>query len=151
MRLRRNCTEVESFDSQALVVSNRFVEKGYDQTLLFQLVNSTRETERASRTKTSSDKFSLPFVTTFSVQHQSIKRLIRKHWHVLASDQVLAPILPERPHIVFKGASSLSNRIAPSVQDPPKGNRTFLQNLTGYFRCKKCQVYSMNRCQDRKI
>lgn len=155
-RLRRNCTELEAYDNQAAVLSSRFVEKGYDQAVSSRLVQSTREMDRGSllsdRVKEGGGgELSLPFITMFSAQHQNIKRLIRKHWHVLESDQLLVPILPERPLIVFRGASSLSNHIAPSIQDPPWENITFLQNLTGYHRCKKCQVCTLNRCQDRKI
>lgn len=110
-----------------------------------------RNTLLGDRVREGRSDFSIPFITTFSAQHQSIKRLIRKHWHVLESDQLLAPILLERPSVVFKGASSLSSQVAPSVQDPPRENRTFLKNLTGYHRCKKCQVCNLNKCKDRKI
>lgn len=48
--------------------------------------------------------------------------MIQKHWHILTSDQVLGTILPKNPQAVFKGASSLGNRIAPTVQDPPSLN-----------------------------
>lgn len=97
------------------------------------------------------DKTSLPFVPTFSVQHRSIKKLIQKHWHLLGGDQVLKNILPAKPRTVFKGASSIGNRIAPSVQGPPKVFRCFFQHFTGYYPCRKCQVCSLNRCKDRKI
>lgn len=131
---------METFDSQAAVLSDRFIENGYDQTPLSQLVRSTRETERASllgdRVGVTADKVSLPFFTTFTIQHQSIKRLIQKHWHILESDQLLSTVLPARPQIVFKRASSLSNRIAPSVQDPPQENRCFFQNLTAITDAK---------------
>ncbi|XP_073457040.1 uncharacterized protein [Aquarana catesbeiana] len=39
MRLRRNCTEVAVFDKQAAVLSNRFVEKGYDPRTLSQTLD----------------------------------------------------------------------------------------------------------------
>lgn len=119
------------------------------------LVNSTRELDRASllcdKVTDTDEKISVPFITTFSIQHQSIKRLIQKHWHVLESDQLLATVLPSRPQIVFKGATPLSSKIAPSVQDPPKESRCVFLNLTGYHRCKNCQVGSLNKCQDRNI
>ena len=60
-------------------------------------------------------------------------------------------MLPVRPNVVFRGASTIGSRIAPSVHDPPRATRTFLENLTGYFRCKRCQVCSLNSCKNRKI
>lgn len=156
MRLRRNCTEVSVFDEQAAVLSSRFVEKGYDPQTLCQTLEKVRQLVRSSLLVDkpqwlTDNKVSLPFITTYSMQSRTIKKLIQRHWHLLSNDQVLKDLLPDKPQVVFKGASSLGNKIAPSIQDPPREHRHFFQNLTGYYQCKKCQVCSLDSCRDRKI
>lgn len=52
----------------------------------------------------------VPFITTFFVQHQTIKHL--------GNDMILNTVLPTRPQVVYKGAPSLRNRLAPNTFDP---------------------------------
>lgn len=123
MHLRGNYTAVH--DQEAFFLYSRFVEKGYDPKLLQSTVASISELDRtqllANRSpNTDNNTMSILFITTFSVQHRSIKKLIQKHWHILGSDQILSTVLPSRPQIVFKGASSIRDRIAPTIQDPRK-------------------------------
>lgn len=156
LRLRRNCSDITTFDEQASILMDRFIEKGYDRASLSLAVKTARDRDRLSllsdipqHNAIVSD--AVPFITTYSVQHRDIKQLIQKHWHLLGSDRVLSSILPVRPRVVFRGVASLGSKVAPSVQDPPCENRNFLQNLTGYYKCGRCQVCSLNANRARRI
>ncbi|XP_077341766.1 suppressor of cytokine signaling 5 isoform X1 [Lithobates pipiens] len=156
LRIRRNCSDTNKFDEQAKLLSQRFAEKGYAADLLTEAYTKARERDRSAlladrEREVDANQSLLPFVTTFSMQHQKVKQLIRRHWHILTSDQTLGTILPEVPRVIFKGVSSLGNMIAPSVQNPPVKDRCFFQNLKGFYRCRNCQVCSYNKNKNSKI
>lgn len=72
--LKRNCTEINTFDEQAAILSKRFIEKGYDQEYLSRVVKEARDRERSSllldRHPSREDISAVaPFITTFLVQH----------------------------------------------------------------------------------
>lgn len=91
----------------------------------------------------------VPFITTYSVQHSGIRRLITKHWHILNNDPVLNSVLPARPQVVYKGAPSLRNRLAPNILNPPSKKKGFFEHLTGFYQCRRCRVCSINGCTNR--
>lgn len=72
------------------------------------------------RPKTQDDSFKFSFVTVYSNQHYDIKKFIQKHWKVLQGDQVLGPIIPEQPQVVYRGVPPLRLQVAPNIVDPPK-------------------------------
>lgn len=97
------------------------------------------------------NNFSCPFITGYSHQHFSIKKLLSKHWHIVKNDGILGPVLPDRPQVVFRGVPSIKSFVGPSVCDPPTTKPMFFQNLVGYYRCKSCAVCSINAVKDRKV
>lgn len=96
------------------------------------------------------NNFDIPFITSYSTQHYTIKCIIRKHWHILLNDSVLAPLLPPTPQIVYRGASSIKDKLVQSVLDPLSIASLF-HNLVGYFKCGKCCVCRCNSHENRKI
>lgn len=87
----------------------------------------------------------VPFITTYSLQHKNIKQMLSRHWHIVNNDRILKGIFPDRPHVVFRGAPSLRNRVSPNILDPPTRANIFSQ-LTGYYQCRRCRVCSLNSC-----
>lgn len=126
MQLRRNCTEIEEYKAQAEILTKRFVEKGYS----FELLNSSAFSARIERcsllveksksANNTSNGPALPIITSYSMQHQLVRHLIRKHWHILHNDKVLGLALPVRSQVVYLGVPSLRDRIAPNVFNPPE-------------------------------
>lgn len=159
MRLRRNCSDPHVFRAQAKILTDRFLEKGYSIESLLSVLNEVENMNRdsllqdklpqANPNSHPSSNIGVPFVTTYSLQHRSIKKIISKHWHIINSDNVLKDILPNRPQVVFRGAPSLRNRIIPNILDPPVKKLTFFDQLKGFYQCKKCRVCSYNTCTHR--
>ena len=92
----------------------------------------------------------VPFLTTFSTQHHSVKQLVRKHWHILKNDSILGPALPSVPQVIFRGVSALRHRLAPNVIEPPPPRMTFLDSYTGFYQYRNCRVCSLNGCTHRR-
>lgn len=139
MRPKRNCTETSDFLIQANTLTNRFLNKGYSNESLQTTLNQVSLMHRKDLLKEKSlverinKAPSVPFITTFSVQHQTIKYLIYKHWHILGNDSILNTVLPTKPQVIYKGASLLRNRLATNVYDALFKRSSFFQTLTGFY------------------
>lgn len=75
------------------------------------------------------DRLLIPFITTFLTQHYLIKKIIRKHWHLLGNDMIVKTFLPVNPQVIFRGVPSLQDRVAPNVVDPPSKKVSFFRNF----------------------
>lgn len=152
LRLRRNCTDCDTFMVQARMLKDRFVEKGYSSSDLDKEIENACKVDREAllqdRPKEPNDAFKWSFLTSFSTQHRHIKRIFQHHWDVLKTDKILGPLLPETPKVVFRGVPSLRNKLAPNVIDPPK-KTSFFHNWTGFHPCKRCLVCQHNTCGRR--
>ena len=156
LRLRRNCSKMEDFDEQAKMLTARFLNKGYQETDLFK---QTREAKIIDRnvllqnkcvSSEENNQYISPFITSYSNQHYLIKKLVKKHWHLIKEDAILGPALPEQPRVVFRGVPSLRDSLAPGVVDPPLNKPMFFQNIIGYHKCQKCAVCKINAIKERK-
>lgn len=106
VRMRCNCSELADYKSQAGILKNRLLEKGYDrhtlETIMEEVANLDRSTLLDVGPKKKKEGLTIPFITTYSTQHHQIKRIISKHWHLLANDRIVNTFLPDKPQIVFK-------------------------------------------------
>lgn len=144
LRLRRNCTETDTFLTQAGTLKQKFLDKGYNtkniEVELQRVTNIDRGSLLVVKPKKELDKkFKWAMLTSFSIQHKQIKTIIKKHWDVLKNDKILNTTLPEQAKIIFRGAPALQNRIAPKIINPPVRS-SFFHDLVGFFPCKKCVV-----------
>lgn len=155
--MKRNCSTTTDFKAQSKVLTDRFLEKGYEAHFFKEKLDQVEQLDRdyllldnTGRGINTDNNFTCPFITGYS-QHFTIKRLVYKHWHIAKNDPILGPLLPVRPQIVFRGAPSIKSCVAPSVCDPPIKKPMFFQNLVGYYRCRNCAVCSVNAITERKV
>lgn len=153
LRIRRNCTDLSDFYYQVDILKSRFVDKGYQSSLIDDEINKISLADRDSLTReqpkrVQDSKHRWSFLTTFSI-HRQIKDIFRKHWKVLKSDQILGPTIPDNAGVIYRGALPLSGQITPNVIDPPIAP-VFFQNLKGYYPCRKCRVCAHNTCGRKK-
>lgn len=126
------------------ILTGRFLEKGYAIDSLVPVLNAIQGMNRESLLQEKllqSNEFQnsgVPFVTTYSLQHRSIKQIISRHWHIINNDRIL------------KGASSLRNRVAPNLFDPPTRKFTFFDQRTGFYQCRRCRVCSLSSSTHRR-
>lgn len=154
LRLRRNCSDVNTYLVEAPTLKERFIEKGYDPVLVTSELNKGAGIDRSSLLvkkppREQDNSFKCSMLTTFSLQHRENKNIIRRHWDRLRNDRVLKTVLPEQPKVIFRGVSSLRGKIAPNTINPPTRS-SFFHYLVGYFPCRKCTVCQYNSCGGRK-
>lgn len=154
VRMRRNCSEMEDYRFQVDVLENRLHEKDYDLDPLEVTIEEVAKLDRSTLLdvgpKEKKEGPILRFITMYLTQLFLIKKIIRKHWHLLGNDRIINTFLPANPQVIFKGILSLRDRIAPNIVDPPTKRLSFFQNLSGYHQCRRCQVCTLNKSKTRR-
>lgn len=155
-RIRRNCTNTSDYHSQALVLKQRFLDKGYLENDIDITINKVATMDRSQmlnqdreRNPGPTNKFEWSMITGFSNQHYSIKKNFRKHWGILQNDPVLRTVIPDKPVLIYRGAPSLRHSVASNVVDPPR-TVSFFQNMKGFFPCRRCKICQINSFRGRK-
>ncbi|XP_043913225.1 uncharacterized protein LOC122789856 [Protopterus annectens] len=77
--------------------------------------------------------FSLSFITTFSKNSKEILAIIRKNWHFISSNALLADKLGSKPRFIFKRSNNLKELLQ---RDVPQN--TF-HKKRGMFKCSFCK------------
>lgn len=101
LHLHRNCTDTDTFKTQATILKKRFLEKGYDCAEVDKDLNNDLVVDRSlllgEKPQWEKDQnFKWSFLTTFSTQHKQIKNIFERHWDILRNDKIFAPLLPNR-------------------------------------------------------
>lgn len=127
IRMRRNCTDVSDYRTQAGIILSRLEEKGYDKDSLVRVMEQVETMDRATllneAPREDNKGPTLPFITTFST-HIKLRTFYADPgicWEMTELSKLSYLI----KQIVFRGVSSLRDRIAPNVVDPPTQKVSF--------------------------
>lgn len=162
-RLKKTCTKKSDYEKQGSIVKKKFLEKGYEESLIKQAfykywtqydehpsVTMAMEANKTSGNKRTTDSnISNPirFSTQYNTKAFDIQRAIEKNWNILKQDPILNPVLPPKPVVVFRKSKDLRSLIAPSrVRKPqnqtktPTGNWASIFDQKGNYKCgtKNC-------------
>ena len=111
LRLLRTNSVTESFEFKTLQFLTRLLERGYPKSfaedILTEIKFSMRNTALQSKSKTS--KKIIPFVTTFNPATPNLKKILIKHWHLIAGNHNLAQIFKNPPMVAHRKDKSLKN------------------------------------------
>ena len=141
LRLKRICNTESEFENQSAEMCERFREKGYNDYTLKDSLKRIKPLDRTSllAPKPSSASKGPPIVmsTTFSPISQSIKQVVKKHWHILSSDPEIGGAFPTLPIFANKRAANLSDKLI--KRDVYIQPQHFLNTLpSGNFPCRSC-------------
>ena len=156
LRVRRNCTEYSDYVEQANTLKRRFVQKGYDESNLNDIIQEVAEVPREQCLKKreaaeSNNQHQWGFLTGFHAQYKEIETIFRKHWYILSKDIHLGGTIPEQPRFIYRKAPSFGDRVVRKILDPP--NPYIKIDLRGFFPCRKCiccrtvQVHNRGKCE----
>ena len=111
LRLLRTNSVKESFEFKKLQLLTRLLERGYSKSfaedILIEIKFPMRNTALQSKPKTS--KKIIPFVTTFNPATPNLKKILIKHWHLIAGNHNLAQIFKNPPMVAYRMDKSLKN------------------------------------------
>ena len=109
LRLLRINSVKESFEFKKLQFLTRLLERGYPKSfaedILTEIKFSMRNTALQNKPKTS--KKIIPFVTTFNPATTNLKKILIKHWHLIAGNHNLAQIFKNPPMVAYRKDKSL--------------------------------------------
>lgn len=78
------------------------------------------------------------FITSFSDQHQTVRWILSKHWHLLQADPNVCNFISNSPQITFKRAPSLKDELVSNhFKDSSPSAHC---ESAGTFRCNNCDI-----------
>ena len=141
LRLKRICNTESEFENQSAEMCERFREKGYNDYTLKDSLKRIKPLDRTSllapKPFSASKGPSIVMSTTFSPISQSIKQVVKKHWHILSSDPEIGGAFSTLPIFANKRAANLSDKLI--KRDVYIQPQHFLNTLpSGNFPCRGC-------------
>lgn len=137
LRLRRNCSDQESYLHETAALRDRLLCRGYSHSTLkkaFRRANgqTRRELLFIHRRKTD-DCSATRMIMRFSNQHESIKSIFNRYWYLLYADPTLRPHLSERSANTYRCTNSLRDQLVHS-------------EFVGDFRSDPCKRFGTVTC-----
>lgn len=86
LQVRRNCSDDNTFLIEAAKLRDRLLLRGYSRTSLkkaFKRANTRSCQDLLYSTKPKNEDNSLRIITKYSNQHQQIRKIVSKYWHIL--------------------------------------------------------------------
>ena len=141
LRLRRNCSNIEDYKTQADFLSKRLIERDYPTQIVQKAKKRARNNNRESllEPKHGQDNRNprLTCITTYTVASTMTTKTIQKHWRILNSGNLNL----EKPLISHKRGRNLKDTL---VHTRPKNQAQayhgILPKPTGHYPCGNCSV-----------
>ncbi|XP_053575602.1 uncharacterized protein LOC128664825 [Bombina bombina] len=122
LRIRKNCSRLIDFEQQVEILEERFNSRGYDKEHTRKAIQRATNTERETlltykmKTKdTNDEQIKVPFITEYNVDYNLVKRIVKRHWHILKEDNILGEKIPSNPTFIFEKATNLKSILAPNM------------------------------------
>ncbi|XP_053575241.1 LOW QUALITY PROTEIN: histone-lysine N-methyltransferase, H3 lysine-36 specific [Bombina bombina] len=118
LRLRRNCSEAQTFELRALDLEERLLKRGYSKRSIKKAKQRARLTPRQNllhkrQKKTNSQ---IPrLILTHNTQTPQIINIIKKHWNILMTDPLLKTTLGPSPSFGFRRTKNIKDIIPPKL------------------------------------
>lgn len=97
------------------VLTNRFIEKGYDPWSVSIDKHNVLEMDRESLLQYGHQCSNLGFdykvILDYNVQFRKVEHIIRNHWNILRTDRILGPLFPVHPGFIYRKALTLKDRV----------------------------------------
>ena len=139
LRLKRNCSDLDDFDSKATIMAARFKERGYSPHTIQQATqraNNTSRPDLLSKTNKTKKTHRACFSTQFNHCASQIRDIVKRHWYILQSENTLKDFCKAPPLFAFKRPPTIKNKVMYRTMTKPKPT-TWL-SITGMYRCGEC-------------
>ncbi|XP_075445305.1 uncharacterized protein LOC142488853 [Ascaphus truei] len=114
----------------------RFTKRGYTPAVLDAALNREVIPNRVTK-----DEKRIVFSTTYNRASNLVRFTIRKHWHLLQNDEVLAASCQTPPLIAYRRGRNLSDNLIHADNKDHYHTPHFLEGgKQGNFRCMNCSV-----------
>jgi hypothetical protein len=125
LRLRRNCSRMDDFLTHAQELTQHYINRGYPQSLLQHSLERASQRDRHAllhkiRANTDSTPVRIPLIVTYNPANPHLKRILRKHWHILEGTAACRNAFAEFPLVAFRRPPILSQHLVKAkIRYPP--------------------------------
>lgn len=138
-RAKRNCSSIEGYTEERNKVCERLKDRDYPDWILKRAQDRVDHVDRSSLLNTvtnrKGNRSRVVFSTPYSTDYTNICKIIKKHLPVLTSDPVISEVLSDGLQCVARRATTLGNKLCPSlIQTTQTHQPSWLKHL-GCYRC----------------
>ena len=144
LRLRRICSDSDTFESRARELTDHLCKRGYQKQEISLAIERARQQKREDLLsyRLKSELNVLPFVLTYHPDLPKVREIINKHWPIIESSSTLSEIFTERPTMAYRRPKSLRDlhvraKLKPDMRDDEPLGET---RPCGKARCKTCKM-----------
>ncbi|CAJ0955116.1 unnamed protein product [Ranitomeya imitator] len=143
LRIKRICSNNDSFKAQAEALSTRFVNRGYSKRCIkrgWKKANSTRREDLLQPRIKSQVDSKVRFISTYSDKWPNVKQALNKYWPMLTTDRTLTKYLSEQPSITYRRSHNLKDLLVHSYHTGQTPGKTFGSRgpKWGFYPCNDC-------------
>ncbi|XP_073516652.1 uncharacterized protein [Phyllobates terribilis] len=153
LRIRRICSNDETFEKQALDLKDRFRKRGYSEKAIQRSYRRAKFSDRKNllyQQRKIGGKDIVRFISTFNSRSNEIWNALNKHWQVLLLDKTLSSYIPRNPMVTYRRAQNLRDRLVHSNLNSKK--KTYIFGSKGpSWGCRPCGscVACPNTCSEK--
>ncbi|OCT61211.1 hypothetical protein XELAEV_18047235mg [Xenopus laevis] len=152
LRIRRICSNQDDFKIEAKKLYERFRERGYSHNSLKKAYKRALDTNRQSLlvSKDSNSKVNrrngndntkqFRLIGDYSAEHNTIKHIVNKHWHILQQDSQLREVIGESPLITFRRSKNLRDKLTRSHYTQASRTTWLTSKMKGCYKCGDCSA-----------
>ena len=114
IRIRRICSNLDEYKRNSTILSEFLVKRGYNRKSLESAICEVSAMERKDLLLDKEKPKKDPQMIFVSEWHPSLSKLptiLKKHYHLLQSDQNLSEVFPEPPSVAFRRPKSIRNHL----------------------------------------
>ncbi|KAJ1151598.1 hypothetical protein NDU88_004378 [Pleurodeles waltl] len=151
LRLRRNCSTVQSFEVQARDLKDKLQHRHYPTKIINPAYKRARHNHRESllASTTRDEQVRLTCVSTYTPMSNTVKKLINKRWNILLSGRTQIT----KPLFAFKRSPNIRDLVIhtrPRKQGDSQDQSTLwnLPPVSGHYPCGSCNVCPLTKRVD---
>ena len=114
IRIRRICSNLDEYKRNSSILSEFLVKRGYNRKSLESAISEVSAMDRKDLLLDKERPKKDPQIIFVSEWHPSLSKLpaiLKKHYHLLQSDQNLSEVFPEPPSVAFRRPKSIRNHL----------------------------------------
>ena len=111
LRIKRMCSNPDTFESRATELSDQLQRLGYNIQSISTATSKARSQRRDDllcyKPKPEPSGTLIPFVLTYHPELPKVKEIVNKHWPIIESSKRLNKIFPQKPIMAYRRPKSL--------------------------------------------
>lgn len=148
LRAKRICTNTSDFNLEITRMYKQFSLRGYHNTCLNEALDKVHRTSTPPKRDKRS---SIVCTTTYSKHSAQIKDAVKRHWHVLSSDDTCRALFPDLPLFAHHRAKNIRDFLVKADNFNVRSGVERLSRATGFHPCRSCAACHNNSVKKNTV